>query len=314
MPFKLPDNPSPSPHIHELADFAEILSWVLGRCSARDVQSYLGQIDDNQFNVGIDDDDLEIESLAENMIAELGCRIEACGGGYPFQLDQSGSVLVYDPGVGNPRAHLYLYLLMATRLKMTQEKIQSGIDGTKLLEELSAHVLRNYLGAEKSISTVFGTATRGGIREKVNQLCRDVGEGGQFRNIDSGSVDANDDGIDVVGWIPFPDRLPSKVSVFGQCKTGTSWSDHTTRLQPGPFIERWMSGTFVVKPIKAFFVAESADRSRWLGTCLYGGILFDRCRIVALADKLDESLTTQIQCWTQAARLRLDEWSWGRLM
>ena len=311
MPFKLPNKPSPQPHIHELADFAELLAWTRGKCSVREIQSYLGQIDDNQHNIGIEDDDVENENLTDAMMLEISIRSKACAGGYPFCFDSSGSILSYAPTTDDFRGDLYLYLLMATRLNMQTDKVKSGIDGTDLLEELSSEVLRYYLGYERARSMVFGTAVGGSFRKKVDGLCKAIGEGGLFQHIDAGTVNANDDSLDVVGWTPFADQMPSKLSVFGQCKTGTSWDTHKSDLRPDIFIKRWMSGSFVYDPERAFFITESADRAHWSGNALYTGLLFDRCRIVDCTSKLESDLLVRIQQWTQTAKDELLMTAWG---
>ncbi|MES2922838.1 MAG: hypothetical protein V4819_14890 [Verrucomicrobiota bacterium] len=310
MAFKLPDRPSPRPNPHELADFAELLALVRGRCSATEIQRYLGRIDDNHENIGIEDDDEQNEIISDEMMTEIGYRQHACPDGYPFRTDPTGSVLEHRVDTDSDKILLYRYLLLATRLKMREEKIQAGIDGTQLMEELGAEILRAYLGGGRARSKVFGTARQGGFEEKINDLCRSFREGGRYRNIDTGALNANDDGLDVVGWIPFTDRLPAKVCVFGQCKTGTSWRDQVSKLDPPGFVKRWMSGTIVVDPIKAFFIAESADRAQWNGVCIYGGILFDRCRIVDVSGELDSDLSERIRIWTDAATNRLIEWQW----
>lgn len=310
MPFKLPTYPSPQAGVHELADYAEFVALIRNTCSARDVQSYLGRIDDNAYNVGIDDSDLDNENLSNGMMFELLHRSEACGGGYPFLLSRSGTKLEKSFDCSESRHWIYVYLLFATRLNMQTRKIKQGIDGTGLLERLSAFVLRRHLGMDRARSVVFGTSAGGSFPEKVRRLCREIKEGGDFQHVDTGTVDANDDSLDVVGWIPFSDNKPAKLSIFGQCKSGTSWEEAKTELQPVAFTRRWLSRQFVIDPLRAFFVAESADRSHWSGTALYAGLLFDRCRIVDFSDGMDSELMVDIKAWTQAAIDELKESSW----
>lgn len=310
MAFKLPTYPSPQAGVHELADYAEFVTLLRSTCSVRDMQSYLGRIDDNAYNVGIDDSEVDNENLSNGMMLELSHRLEACGGGYPFSISRSGTKLENQFDCAESRHWIYVYLLFATRLNMQTRKMKEGIDGTGLLERLSALVLRRHLGTDRARSMVFGTSSGGSFPEKVRSLCRDFKEGGDFQHIDSGTVDANDDSLDVVGWIPFSDNKPAKLSVFGQCKSGTSWEKTKTELQPVAFTRRWLSRQFVIDPLRAFFIAESADRSHWSGTALYAGLLFDRCRIVDFSDGMDSELMDDIKSWTQAAINELKESSW----
>jgi len=312
MSFMLPNLPSPRAKPGELADFAELKVLLDSRCSSTDLQRYLGRLDDNEFNEGIRDKDDEIERLTDSMTVELGDRRVACPDGYPFQTDKlSGSIILPRSGCRPDQELTYKFLLFATRFNMLSHKVFSGIDGTELMEEVCAVALQNYLG-RRSYVNVFGTARRGSFSDKVSALCQDLKEGGRFTNITSASTHANDDGLDVVGWLPFSDRLPSKICVFGQCKTGTYWKNHLTRLDPSAFVARWMSERkLVVDPLKAYFIAESADRADWKADCLYCGILFDRCRIVDLIDNLGDPLRTALTTWTEAAhdKLRALEWS-----
>jgi hypothetical protein len=313
MAFKLPGYPSPEPHPHELADFMEMTALLKGKCSATEVQRYLSRIDDNDDNIGIDDDDVKNEIISDGMMTEIGYRLEACPEGYPFRPDETGSILEMNEDVNSTKKLLYQYLLLATRLKMSgvsSEKMQSGIDGTMLLEELGAEVIKAYLGGNRAKAEVFGTARQGGFKEKVKWLCESLGEGGGFKNVDTGKTNANDDGLDVVGWIPFTDKLPAKICVFGQCKTGTSWRDHVSKLDPSGFVKRWMLDTIIVDPTKAFLIAESADRSQWNGVCIYGGILFDRCRIIDFSDELNQDLKDRIEVWTYSAKQKLIDRNW----
>jgi hypothetical protein len=79
------------------------------------------------------------------------------------------------------------------------------------LEEISAAVLRCYLGYSRARSVVFGTAIGGTFREKIDALCNAVGEGGCFEALDPGPVNANDDRLDSVAWIPFSDMRGGKL-------------------------------------------------------------------------------------------------------
>lgn len=298
--FMLPSLPSPRADTHELADFAELLAIDKGATSAREIVGYLNQLDDNQDNVGCEDNEAETIDSMDEVMGELDRRIKACGTGSPFALDLAGSVLRHDASLQDGRALIYRYLLLATRLNMTESKKHAGIDGTGLFEELSAEVIRNYLG-ERARTLVFGTAVRGGFSARVSDLCRQLCEGGDFQNPDTASVDENDGGLDTVSWIPFSDHSRGQLIVFGQCKTGTHWQEHTGRLRPSDFTKLWMSDPPFIDPLRAFFIAESADQGHWRKYITYAGLLFDRCRLVDFCATVPENLMDRIRTWTDAA-------------
>lgn len=300
--FKLPALPSPRADVHELADFAELLAWQNNSVSAREILAFLGRTGDNEYNEGVDDeDDINADALDDVMI-EIDRRSKSCVGGYPFALDLKGTVLRHDPSDASERAVVYRYLLLSTRLNMTANKVQADIDGTGLLEEISAAVLRCYLGYGRAQSVVFGTAIGGTFRDKVDALCGTLGEGGSFEALDPGPVNANDDRLDSVAWVPFSDMRAGKLIIFCQCKTGSSWKEHTTQLQPDVFIKRWMRHrTFLVVPVRAFCVSEATCPSNWGGLVSYAGLLFDRLRLVDFLDHIEPDLLERIRTWNAAA-------------
>ncbi|MDC8449604.1 MAG: hypothetical protein LV473_14770 [Nitrospira sp.] len=301
MAFKLPSIPSPRAGVHELADFAEILCWNTGSTSRREILADLGRVEENENNVGCDDVDDENSDVLDEVMIEIERRQAACGIGYPFKLDLAGTVLTYDPSPDKARASLYQYLLLSTRINMRTHRMRGGIDGTFLLEEVSAHAVKNYLGANRARSLVFGTSMPGTFEHKVQTLCNEIREGTGFRTLDPAAVQANDDKLDAVAWIPFSDLLPGQIIVFCQCKTGTSWESLTSQLYPDVFIKKWMSTPVLITPIRAFCISEATDRSRWNGLCLGAGVLFDRCRLVDFSDNLSADLLDRIERWTKSA-------------
>jgi hypothetical protein len=303
--FKLPGLPSPRAEVHELADFAELLAWKRGTVSNREILAYLSRVGENDDSDGAEnEDDRNADELDEVMI-EIDRRAKACGRGYPFELEMQGTVLKYLPDDDSSGAVLYKYLLLSTRLNMKSSRVHAEIDGTALLEEVTADVLRSYLGGPgRAKGLVFGTAIGGTFREKIDGLCRELGEGGGFSNIDGDDepVDANDDKLDAVAWVPFVDGQPGQVVVFAQCKTGSSWDEQITQLQPDAFLKRWTrERCFVVEPVRAFVVSESARRTKWKGTSLSAGVLFERCRIVDCGAQVAGELLLRLGTWSSAA-------------
>jgi hypothetical protein len=300
--FKLPNLPSPQAECHELADFAELLAWDNGSASAREIIAYLGRLDENDDNIGCDDSEDETTNELDEVMNEIERRAAACGTGYPFALDFEGTVLRYLPNDQDRRSHVYRFLLLSTRLNMKDNRVHEAIDGADLLEELAADALRCYLGPQRARSIVFGTSAPGSFQDKVNTLCRELGEGGSFRSFDDSPVDANDDKLDTVAWVPFSDGHRNQLIVFGQCKTGSTWGSLVTQLQPDGFIKRWMSEPYLVDPLRAFCTSEAANRSKWSGTSIYAGLFFDRCRIVDFCDDLPNELYKKIKTWSGAAK------------
>ena len=307
--FKLPGLPSPGADTHELADFAELLCWSTGVASAQAIIRYLGRNEGNEGNEGqkrgCEDSDDDNSTELDNVMNEISLRAKACGGGYPFQLLEEGTVLKINRQAlaDDPtRTTIYQYLLLSTRLNMQADKNHASIDGTTLLESISAHVLKRYLGHERADSIVFGTSKSAKFDMSVKNLCKLLGEGSGFQNPDGNApVYAKDGNLDVVAWTPFADQLPGKLILFAQCKTGTSWRDSIHELQALAFCSKWLRQQPVFCPVRAFCIAESASRVRWRSNAIDAGLLFDRSRIVELSGELDSRLLTRVQKWTKAA-------------
>ncbi len=302
--FRLPNLPSPRAEIHELADFVELLCWCTRTTSAQTIIRYLGRNEENDVQDGCEDSDDENSTELDVVMNEISFRASACNGGYPFSLSDEGTIVrINDKAIANDpiRTAVYQYLLLSTRLNMQANRKHAKIDGTTLLEKISAHAIKQYLGHERAESLVFGTSEKSKFDVSIKNLCKSLGEGGGFQNPDEAPVSAKDGNLDVVAWTPFQDKLPSKMIIFAQCKTGSSWRDTVHELQPLNFCKKWFLKQPIVCPTRAFCIAESANKSRWNTDAIDAGLLFDRCRIVELSSGLDQNILTKIEKWNKAA-------------
>lgn len=299
--FKWPDVPSPGAEEHEIADFAELLTWRDGGTSALELTRSLSRLDEADYSDGVPEED-EIDARVETVFLELERRCEACAGGYPFIIGDNGQTARTKKYEGeNSKQAIYKYLLLATRLNMNHNRLHSGFDGAQLFEEVSAESARCYLGG-RSKSLVFGTAAHGdGFAAKVEDLCKRIGEGGGFVKHSGGRLRPRDGKLDVVAWTPFSDRQSGELIVFGQCKTGTHYKDHLAQLQPDAFCNKWFRSQPVVMPTRTFFVTEALPRSQWRDWAVDAGLLFDRCRIVDFSDAMSADVVARLQAWTDAA-------------
>ena len=232
---------------------------------------------------------------------EIGRRTEACGDGYPFTIGNDGNTIHKNSLNENSAYLIYHYLLLCTRLNMSNNNFHANEDGSLLFEEVAAEISRNYVGP-RAESMVFGTATGGtGFRDKVNDLCSRLGEGDGYVNRTTARSTEKDGKLDVVVWKHFSDHLAGKFIAFGQCKTGTNYRDTLTQLQPDSFCRKWMSSPLALTPIRMFFVAEALPRSNWYNSASDAGLLFDRCRIVDFSSDVSEQVLKKISNWTTAA-------------
>ena len=298
--FKWPGVPSSRAPEHELADFAELLCWQQGNVSVTALAQSLGRLAENDYSDGVPEEE-EIPNDIAGAFQEIERRIVACDGGYPFEVDERGNALHTIQDVGNGKHLVYKYLLLATRLKMNNNRKHENIDGADLLEYLAAEVARQYLGT-RAESIVFGTAEDASdFPNKVDSLCKRLGEGEGFTKGGRRSRYKKDDKLDVVAWKAFTDRREGKLIAFGQCKTGTNWKDHVSQLQPDVFCRKWFQLQPVLMPVRMFFISEALSSVDWGDYSVEAGLLFDRCRIVDFCDDINGGLSAKLESWTGAA-------------
>ena len=305
--FKWPQSPSVEDGSSILADYMELKCLQNSSASATDLASDLIRLEDNDYTDGVPEDEVWIHKLDE-AIMEIERRRDACRNGYPFKVDCSGNFVYYDSCVDQNKATIYKYMLFATRLRMDRNRIHADLDGSEVFEQLSAEVARAYLGC-RSEKFLFGAhSLRGSFGERVEELCQLLGEGEGFRSKPGLARDIKDDKLDVVVWKPFADSLGGKLIAFGQCKTGTSYQDSWSELQPDTFCRQWLLSPPVVTPLRFFLVADvvSNDRVRFEYSSGYAGILFDRCRIVDFGDHVCHEVMEMVQNWTIGAARYMD--------
>ena len=303
--FKWPGVPSPLAPEHELADFAELVCWRQGFVSVTELAQSLGRLAENDYSGGVPEED-DIPNDINSAFREIELRIEACDGGYPFDIDEKGNALHIIQNSGNSKYTIYKYLLLATRLNMSNNRVHADVDGTLLFEELSAEAGRYYLG-NGTESLVFGTAvTALGFPAKVDDLCAKIREGDGYANRDGITPNEKDGKLDVVLWKQFADQLPGKLIAFGQCKTGTDYKDTLTQLQPDSFCRKWLQTQLSLPPVRMFFVAEALRRGSWYYAASDAGLLFDRCRIIDFCDDISYEVFEKIESWTETAAQTTD--------
>ena len=304
--FKYPGVPTVRASAHELADFAELMAWRDGSVSTTGLSRVIGRNEENDYSDGVPEED-EADQDAEDAYVEMETRDHACGMGasYPFSIGEQGNTLAWRSKELSSQQLVYLYLLLATRLNMRDNRVHAEIDGTRIFEKLCAGVALSYLGKRAESMVFDATSGSGGFPARIARLCRQFGEGDGVRDVVSPRV--KDGKLDVVAWKPFADSWQGKLIIFGQCKTGTGYRDMRTQLQPDAFCAKWLREQPPVMPVRAFFVSEALSRSgalsqrQWYDSSVDAGLLFDRCRIVDFCDGVAEDVLEEVRTWTEAA-------------
>jgi hypothetical protein len=240
------------------------------------------------------------EGLLDAVFTEAEYRINACGeSNYPFTLQRKALL-----GKDESFSTVYTFLLL---LSLFGKDAVPGADGAKLFEDVCAHAAAKYFGCQESLAEayVFGFPRRIAPKDFVgalNDLCgTKILEGepdDQFPDVKT----MKDASLDIVSWLPFPDKRSGKLIAFGQCATGRNWWDKRSELQPYEWIRTWLTKTPQVVPVKMFFVPRSITVGEWAQLGYIAGIIFDRFRITHFAEQsLPTSLRSDLQNWSKSA-------------
>jgi hypothetical protein len=227
------------------------------------------------------------QSVAQDSFVEIENRKVACGDSrYPFVIEQGLLRLKSD---STNSAYVLLLLMSATAPT-------AGHNGTAVLfERLCQEAALGYLGGTTNGANAlrFGAPRRrpvAKLSQALDDLCAKLIEGGGCKYPDK-ARHTGDEGLDVVAWRSFPDSKIGKLIAFGQCAGGEgNWPEKLAELDARRFTQKWFREVFVVDPVRLFFVPRRIPRIEWEHAGIDGGILFDRCRIVACLSDVNAKL------------------------
>ena len=163
--------------------------------------------------------DDEDEAIAQTAFDELDERRRNFGlhaKSYPFELSET-SISLKENGDES------LYTFLALLSWCGKDAGPKGTDGERIFEEICAKAAESYLGHHddgRVRSVVFGFPRRilpAGFSAALDELCKQLGEGGSHRKGRSKLPNQKDGKLDVVAWVEFQDRRQGKLITFGQC-------------------------------------------------------------------------------------------------
>lgn len=300
-------------NLAEIGDFVELecLRRADFNVSALDVTRIMERETDRMSQDAI----MQYVRDAINGIEERMRHVGTMGAKYPFHLDSTGDLVQFRSDVSTVDKHVYIFLLLCTRLDMTSDRIHAQYDGSVLFEHLCCEVAKRLWGGatdNRVKAIVFGTGRlvdgkhdddeidTSSFSSAVNYLCKELNEGIQFDPKSPGKVTARDGKLDVVVWRGFSDRRDGQLIAFGQCKTGDHWEADLSKLQPEAFFSKWFRQHPAVLPLRLYFISDRAV-DRWYDRSKDAGVLLDRCRIMEYCHELPEKLKNNIQSWVDAA-------------
>lgn len=236
------------------------------------------------------------EPLAEDAFAELEDRERSCAGAYPY--DVRADLIQARRNVSES---LYAFLLLLSL--WGKDAAPEGLNATQLFEEVCERALSASMGgSDRGARTIqFGFPRRvapKGFIKAVEDLCKQTGEGVAGKKQPK-AVEQKDARLDLVGWREFPDGRRAQMMMWGQCATGGNWDTKLGDFLPDAWTNTWLIEQPYVLPLKAFFVPHRVTRDAWEPTSRHAGVLFDRCRIAALAGPLPQDLHVRVRTFNR---------------
>jgi hypothetical protein len=226
--------------------------------------------------------------IVQDVFSELENRRVACGpDNYPFEIEQG-----LLSAKAKPERSPYVLLLL-----MSAKKPTAGHSGTAaLFEHMCTNAALTYLGGVDNGAQAirFGSPREvpfAKFSSALDRLCLNMAEGGGCKAPHK-AKHTGDEGLDIVAWRKFPDSKEGQLIAFGQCAGGSGkWEKKLTELDGRKFAQKWLRVMFLVDPVRLFFVPRRIPKNDWEEAGIDGGILFDRCRIVACLKNPSNSLS-----------------------
>ena len=290
-----------SANLHIWADWVELLclvnmdrevsvEWVLDRISER---RDLGEVEEPDPVPTSSDETAELHDRYVREVYQwfehLAYRAGEFEAFYPFELGE-GTLRCKDGIDDDPRCRLYVFLLLASCLKYITKSCENWL--ANRFEIASLVALKSYLPTAGTLR-LFGTNPLNSgsygvmFRHRLELLAKELGERISSRSEGENLNHSGDGGLDVVGWVPFGDKAPGSLLLFGQCACGKGWEGKEFEAHARKW-EKYIS--FTVPPSNVVFVPYCFRRAdgRWHEQlAISDSILIDRVRMVhLLQDKL----------------------------
>ena len=225
------ENPHyPKEEINLYADFIELLALSAGNdgISYGDILDRLfGEYDETNESTHNDDSVVTNpaerndtnESFIDRLFLLINERVSQYGELYPFMIRDDRSFVLKDNLSDSQK--LYLFLLLSSSLDVFH---LFNSELTTDFEIIAFETMRSFL--PNAIVKSFGKNSEysGTAKEKIKQLAKDIGLPINEYEIDQiGERNNQERGLDVVGWLPFPDNCQNKIVFLCQCSCGKNY-------------------------------------------------------------------------------------------
>lgn len=228
---------------HHWADYIEILCLAdkAGEVSIADILDRVKEIKDlervsaNIPGVG----KAELDDIWQNRALEwfehFPYRIEAFNSSYPFNLSDDGKTLIRKRPIASLRK-LYIFFLLSSNLRCLEKVFYNRFAGA--FEYACLTALNEYMSDGSKVymfgKNIYNNQSRysGQLWSKILRLASDLGEKVIVEEEEFNPTDTGDNGLDVVGWVPFKDSAQGRLLVFSQCTCRPDWEGKQYQSSP----------------------------------------------------------------------------------
>lgn len=218
--------------LHQWADYAELLCLVNtdNRLSIGDLCDRLGLVISDTF-INFEEDYADYtpdknEKFVHNIFENIKYRVTAYTTFYPFHIEKKSILINTNQTLANK---FYIYLLMCSSLNFFKGQKPTLTSDFEKISHFALNGLINsnfenhtFGKSQNSISIFTGniyTKLKILAEEKLNERCL-------IHESTFPATSSGDGGIDLVAWYDFPDKLKSKLILFGQCKCSPDWDKY----------------------------------------------------------------------------------------
>lgn len=246
------------------------------------------------------------EQSVQAVVEEILYREQVLQGHYPFKVRPGGVLLAHlkseEQLTTGEWVYLFCLLCSAIReggLQTKNEALTKRIPA--LFQVCACLAAAGYLSGSVS-SFGFPRAQGNAFLPALRLAYKSFGEGTvrSDDNVPPGfPSELKDGGIDVIAWRDFPDKMPGKLYLLGQCASGRNWRGKTVKQYLDSFHGNWFTGHPPSDPIKTMFIPftfhhelqdqQDVDFLSLLKNSLHYetftfGVIQDRLRIAYFAD------------------------------
>lgn len=217
---------------HLYADYIELIGLFSEDFISQN--EIIDRLQDNgeTFNINeVPDGEIGLYDAEKNDHAELWIntvfefiyeRSKIYSSSYPFVYDKNLGIKLKEKNSLTEKQKVYLFLLIASSLSFFN-KIKSEL--TSDFEKLSEHILKAYLPNNANVYGFGSNSTfTGNAQDKIRRLAEEINLQINERVVSQISIrNSKEEGLDVIGWIPFNDNNPNTIIILGQCACGKDW-------------------------------------------------------------------------------------------